>query len=350
VAGTDHAIHALAPDGRRLWRYALPDVIHDLTVTADRRQILVGCNDSKVYSLTPDGSLHWSVVPPVRSAWLGAPRQLQPVVAFDADLKGDGRIEVIVGVNKGLVYAYDDTGKLLWNVLSSAPHSMTCGTAFDLDGDGRKELIMGNTYGGTWIYSSEGDSIGRAGGSGHAGGVAVACADVDGDGQGEIAVGDKLGKIWLQKIGKKSGKVGAWWSPPRDTNIYDTGSDITAVAMGDVHGDGKLETVVASKNFLLYLFDSQRQPVWHVNLGDVCLDIDVADVTGDGRAAIIGGCEDGTVKVVDGHGKVIAWYRAPAAVRSVRACELDGKPDTKEIVASCEDGSVCALQMACAHQ
>ena len=73
-------------------------------------------------------------------------------------------------------------------------------------------------------------------------------------------------------------------------------------------------------------------------------------MTGDSRAEIIGGCEDGTVKVVDGHGKVIAWYRAPAAVRSVRACELDGKPDTKEIVASCEDGSVCALQMACAHQ
>ncbi|MBI3945206.1 MAG: hypothetical protein HY321_04755, partial [Armatimonadetes bacterium] len=100
------------------------------------------------------------------------------------------------------------------------------------------------------------------------------------------------------------------------------------------------------KNFLLYLFDAERKPMWQVNLGDVCLDIAVGDVMGDGRAQVVCGCEDGTVKVVDGGGKVVAWYQAAAPVNSVRVCELDGKPETKEIVASCENGTVCALQVA----
>ncbi|MBI3945207.1 MAG: VCBS repeat-containing protein [Armatimonadetes bacterium] len=341
VAGTDNTVHALASDGRALWRHPLPDLIHDLIVTEDRRQILACCNDSAVYSLKPDGSLNWSVVPEAKVVWLGAPRQGQPVVVLDADINGDGDLEILVGVNNGFVYAYDQTGKLLWNAQSHAPHSMTCLAACDLDGDGRKEVIAGNTYGWTHIFSSEGKFIGAAGGTGHAGAVAVASADVDGDGKGEIAVGDRFGKVWLQKAFEEGG-----WDLRKETTVYETGSDVTAVAMGDVNGDGKLETAVASKNFLLYLFDAERKPMWQVNLGDVCLDIAVGDVTGDGRAEIVCGCEDGTVKVVDGGGKVVAWYQAGAAVNSVRVCELDGKPETKEIVASCEDGTVCALQMA----
>ena len=58
------------------------------------------------------------------------------------------------------------------------------------------------------------------------------------------------------------------------------------------------------------------------------------------------GNEDGSVQVVDGRGTIVACYQTPAGVRSIRACKLDGKPQTKGIVASCEDGSVWALQLA----
>ena len=114
--------------------------------------------------------------------------------------------------------------------------------------------------------------------------------------------------------------------------------------MDDLDGDGKLETAVASKNFLLYLFDAAGKPLWHVNLGDACLDFDIANVTGDARPEIVCGCEDGTVQMVDARGHIVARHKAPAAVRSVRACELDGKHETKEILAGCENGSVYALQ------
>ncbi|MBI3946607.1 MAG: VCBS repeat-containing protein [Armatimonadetes bacterium] len=340
VAGADNAVHAINADGRRLWRHPLPDLIHDLSVTGDRRQILVGCNDSTVYSLKPDGSINWSVVPePKDVPGLGERIQGQPVVVFASDINGDGRTEVIVGVNRMCLYAYDDSGKLLWDAQPRAG-AITCGTAFDLDGDGRQELVIGNSYDSACIHSADGAVIGRAGGTGHAGPIAVACADVDGDGQAEIMVGDKLGKVWLQKAVREGG-----WSSRKETKVYDTGGDITSVAIGDVNGDGKLETAIASKSFLLHLFDAERNPVWHLDLEDVCLDIDVGDVNRDGCAEIVCGCEDGTVKVVDGSGKVIAWYQTAAPVNSVRVCELDGRPETKEIVASCEDGTVCALQV-----
>jgi len=36
VAGADHAVHAIAPDGRRLWRHELPGTILDLNVSVGK--------------------------------------------------------------------------------------------------------------------------------------------------------------------------------------------------------------------------------------------------------------------------------------------------------------------------
>ena len=46
-----------------------------------------------------------------------------------------------------------------------------------------------------------------------------------------------------------------------------------------------------------------------------------------------------------GDGEIIAWYQVGGVVRHVRACELDGKAETKEIVAACDDGRVYGLQV-----
>ncbi len=349
LASMDNAVRAIGPDGQELWRYELPGVIHDLAIVegADGTQIVAGADDGKIYALKPDGSLNWSLLVPARS-WArpgyheGDPtlHQGKPVVLLGADLDNDGDEEIVCGSHYGHVYAFDRTGQLLWDDVSHTPHSMSSAAACDLDSDGKLEVVITNVYSSAHIFSATGQKIGSAGGSGHAGGTCVTCADVDGDGTGEIAVGDKLGIIWLQAQ-DEAGK----WHRRHNMRRYNAGSDITAVAGADLTGDGKLETAVASKNFILYVFDAEREPLWHLNLADVCVGLDLADVTGDGKSEIICGCEDGQVKIVSAEGEVIGWYQVSDAVRRVRACKLDGKADTSEIIVTCEDGTVHALQV-----
>ncbi|MGD9496942.1 MAG: FG-GAP-like repeat-containing protein [Armatimonadota bacterium] len=342
TGGTDRAIHAIAPDGTGLWRYGVGDVINDLTAAdstgAGDYLLVAGCADKTLYAATEEGMKAWTVVPPPRTYARAGYRGVDPfqgslTVVFAADLGQDGDDEIIVGSANWRAYVYDHAGELLWDEVLWA-HTPTCGTAYDLDGDGKLEVIMGNTYTSSVIYSWDGKILGSGAGSGHAGPIDIAAADLDGNGMGEMITGDRAGMIWLQE-----------WQG-RDLPDYNAGSDITSVAIGDVDGDGRLEAAAASRNFLLYLFDADGQPVWQSNLLDVARDIAIADVTGDERLEIVCACEDGTVKVVSAEGEVVAWYQAGAWVRHVRACELDGDPATAEVVATCDDGRVYALQVA----
>ena len=349
ATGTDKAIHAIAEDGRGLWKYEVPEVINDLTVVHSvgdgEYQVVGACDDKTLYSVREDGSENWTVMPPPRSyerpGYEGVkPFQRRLTVVFSSDIDNDGDQEIIVGSANWRTYTYDHTGKLLWDTVCWA-HTPTCGAAYDLDSDGRKEVLMANTYVRGSIYSSDtGKVIGSTAGSGPAGPTVIACGDLDANGQGEIVVGDRRGIIWFEEWkGRQMGRE------RRGRLSYNTGSDISALAIGDVDGDGRIESAVASRNFILYLFDADGKPIWQLNLLDVCRDIDIADVMGDGKAEIICGCEDGTIKIVDADGEIIGWYRTRGVVRHVRACELDGNRATKEIAAACDAGAIYGLQV-----
>ncbi len=340
AGGTDRAIHVVGPDGSALWTYQVGDVINDLALTTDGGRVLAvaACNDRTLYAADGSGAEAWTVAPPPRTYARPGYRGVEPfqsrlTVAFDADLDQDGASEIIVGSANWRTYVYDQAGDLIWDEVLWA-HTPTCGTAFDLDSDGKLELIMGNSYTATVIYSWDGEILGSGAGSGHAGPTDVAAADLDGNGKGEMVTGDRAGIIWLQE-----------WQG-RDLPDYNAGSDVTSVAIGDITDDAGLEVAVASRNFLLYLFDANGLPLWQVNLTDAARDIQIADVTGDERPEIVCACEDGTVKVVHAAGEVVAWYRAGAWIRQVRACELDGDPATAEVVATCDDGRIYGLQVA----
>ena len=45
-------------------------------------------------------------------------------------------------------------------------------------------------------------------------------------------------------------------------------------------------------------------------------------------------------------GEDLAWFRGEGWVRQVAPAELDGNPATKELLATCDDGSVYGLQMS----
>lgn len=342
AGGTDRTIHAVKPDGSTLWQYAVPDMINDLTVAnstgAGDYQIVAACEDKTMYSVNADGSERFTVMPPPRTYERPGYRGVLPftsrlTVAFNSDINRDGAAEIIIGSANWHTYVYDHDGKLVWDEVCWA-HTPTCGDAGDLDGDGKEEVVMGNSYTSAVIYSTDGKVIGSGGGSEHAGPTDLRIADTNGNGLGEIIVGDRAGSIWFQEF------------KGRKLPTYATGSDVACLEVGDVNGDGKLETAVASRNFLLYLFDADGQPLWQLNLLDVGRSVAIADVTGDAAKEIICGCEDGSVKIVSATGEVIAWFQAGGWVRTVAVAELDGNAETAEIVATCDDGHIYALQVA----
>lgn len=192
---------------------------------------------------------------------------------------------------------------------------------------------MGNSYTRAVVYSPDGKIIGSGGGSGHAGPTDLACVDTNNNGRGEIIVGDRAGKIWFQE-----------WKG-RSLPTYDTGADIAAVATADIDRDNMIETAVASKNYLLYLFDSDGKVIWLKNLYDTGMDIEIADIAGDESMELVVACADGTVKVFDVDGERVAQFAADGPFRHVSICELDGDPATAEIAAACDDGTIYGLQM-----
>ena len=341
AGGTDSVVYAIAADGSAIWEYPVGGPVNALTVAhskgAGEYQIVAACEDKTMYSIRPDGTESFTVTPPPRSYARPGYRGVKPSqgalrVIFSADIDGDEDAEIMIGSANWRTYVYDHTGKLVWDEVCWA-HSPTCGAAFDLDGDGTKEIVMGNSYIDSRIYSSTGELIGTWGGTRHSGATAAACADLDGNGKGEIVVGDRYGRIWFRE-----------WEGRR-LSVRSAGSDITAIGIGDVGGDEKLETAVASKNYVLYIFDADSEPLQQVNLLTVCRDIAIGDVLGDEHAEIVCACEDGTVKILNGQGETVGWYQAPAWMRHVAVCELDGNAETREIVAACDDGSIYGLQV-----
>jgi outer membrane protein assembly factor BamB len=341
AGGTDNAVYAVGADGSLIWKYPVGGPVNALTVAhsagTGEYQIVAACDDQTMYSIKPDGTESFTVTPPPRSYARAGYRNVKPFqgslrVIFSADIDGDEDAEIIIGSANWRTYVYDHMGHLVWDEVCWA-HNPTCGAAFDLDGDGTKEIIMGNSYIASPIYSSTGELIGEWGGVRHSGATAVSCADLDGNGKGEIVVGDRGGRIWFKE-----------WEGRR-LSVLSTGSDITAIGIGDIDAGEKLETAVASKNYILYIFDADSKLLRQVNLLTVCRDIAVGDVLGDEHAEIVCACEDGTVKILNGQGEIVRWYQAPAWVRHVAICELDGDAKTKEIVATCDDGSIYGLQV-----
>ncbi len=219
-----------------------------------------------------DGSVQWSVDPPVSNArtWPGV------VVA---DIDGDGDLEIVTAHGYGYLRVLDHAGNIVWSQ-RPAGNELRGLSAYDLDGDGTLEIIVtGAVYGkvNTWVYEHDGAL--RAGwpqlddDSGYAYGIFndnAAVSDLDGDGVGEIVVpsdvhyicayesnGDQIPAHSMYE-GKGWGRVGVWES--LDTELrgwgycdgvreesYRTNFAHGPAVIADVNGDGVVE-VVATGN------------------------------------------------------------------------------------------------------
>ena len=110
-----------------------------------------------------------------------------------ADLAGDGKPAIVVGVRSWQYLAYTPALELRWQHVIYA-HSATVATVADLDGDGRLETVAGNAYYRLNIIDAEGQRRLEAGRFGPEQ-SAVATADLNGDGRHEVIVGTDGGDL-----------------------------------------------------------------------------------------------------------------------------------------------------------
>lgn len=296
VAASDSgAVKALDSTGRVLWDFqpqtiAAVNSVACADVNGDGRdEVICGLNGACLRLLASDGKPLWEVRPP---EFRGIPPDVMTV--FPADVNGDGQPEIICGCKNWLYCAYDAQGQLLWRNVIYA-HSATVGCAADFDGDGLAEVVGGNAYYTLNLIDHDGKRIFSRDRLGPEQ-TAAAAVDVDGDGKPEIVIGTDGGelicfnaqgrRIWTANVGDKVTRI-----------------------LPDEPGNGKEPTIVcAAESAHVFGVGSDGRLLWRCALADGVHDLAAPGWPGTPYVAAAGSAG---VVAIDARGRIIATGATP---------------------------------------
>jgi poly-gamma-glutamate synthesis protein (capsule biosynthesis protein) len=305
------------------WTYPAQEMVWDVATTDlegdGHLEVIAASYDKHVYALDNDGELVWLY------------RTGAPLHSLDVgDLDGDGRSEVVVGGDDNQVHALAPDGSSLWAWRTgSRVTSLRVGTAQDY---GRGAVLAGCWDGGLWLLNSRGELVWHRRG---ADGVSrVELADIDDDGRPEAVIGDRGGAVTLIEAGGV-----ARWTYPAD-------SGVRKLLVVDVDGDGRKEVIVASIDGWLHVLDETGVLQWKRPLGEPLIGLDVADVDGDGigEMAVSTGPRAPKILLMDHDGEPRWDYSLEKAVWVVALADVDGD-STAEVVTGGDDGTIRILDI-----
>ncbi len=303
--------------------FALPEARSMTVVNADNVRFAVGSASGEIVLLD-------AAATPVRR--LTAPASVN---ALDAgDVNGDGKMEIIAGLEDETVRAYGLDGRELWCYKIpfyryKAVVNAVCIT--DLNGDGKMEIIIANNNWRTIAIDGNGRELwyfetvreGRF----------IHCADLDGDGKGEALVGTKYYHVMMLSpeglvkwkvatntpgclsaasitgsdrwrnlvLGTDGGEIMFFRNGAKVAEIQ-TGDQVPALAAGVV--DGQPTIYCGSLNGMVYRYapDGSKR-FWICNLGS---GVTTLAVQGNRLWA---GTADGRVFVLSDAGKVLGCHQ-----------------------------------------
>ena len=308
--------------------FALPEARSMTVVNADNVRFAVGSASGEIVLLD-------AAATPVRR--LTAPASVN---ALDAgDVNGDGKMEIIAGLEDETVRAYGLDGRELWCYKIpfyryKAVVNAVCIT--DLNGDGKMEIIIANNNWRTIAIDGNGRELwyfetvreGRF----------IHCADLDGDGKGEALVGPKYYHVMMLSpeglvkwkvatntpgclsaasitgsdrwrnlvLGTDGGEIMFFRNGAKVAEIQ-TGDQVPALAAGVV--DGQPTIYCGSLNGMVYRYapDGSKR-FWICNLGS---GVTTLAVQGNRLWA---GTADGRVFVLSDAGKVLGCHQLSGPV------------------------------------
>jgi uncharacterized protein (TIGR03437 family) len=277
-----------------------------------------------------------------------------------ADFNGDGKVDAIVGeqLSDNLVFfAGNGDGTFKSPTSIATGHTNGPGVSGDFNGDGRPDLAVGALMGTTVsIYLNSGGGSFQTASSVSSGGTApngIVTADFNGDGKLDLAVANSgaLASTGAGGAGNVAILNGGGNGSFSAATTYTAGTAPSAIAAGDLNGDGKPDLAVvdtgvntgtpATSTGALYVLVNQgngtfRTPVKYA-VSSYPTAVAIGDVNGDGKLDVIVSTQDMnfnfTIAVLLGNGdgtlqaaKSVATDFGPTQL-TIRDFNGDGKAD-----------------------
>ncbi|HAH19533.1 MAG TPA: hypothetical protein DCL49_01355, partial [Candidatus Omnitrophica bacterium] len=203
-------------------------------------EIVVGCDDGKVYAWHMDGTAV-SGFPPVAT---NGKVSSSPAIS---DIDNNGYMEIVVGSEDGGVYAWNHDGSLMAGWPKITGDKVTSSPALgDIDGDGDLEVVAGSEDGYLYVWDYQGNLLWRGDTTDKIESSSAAIGDIDGDGDKEVVVGSDSDGVYAWDY---SGVL-------VDGFPLETSDDVqSSPTLADLDKDGDIELIVGSNDQRLHIWD-----------------------------------------------------------------------------------------------